>query len=1395
MNNLCLCLHRFRRLLITVAFVLLSLVLLAIPNGMGRADTSISGLNLSVFTSRLTIPRDELPTESNMAQVEVLPVVQSDPTPSSNNAGETYRSIPASQTIGDVSTAPIQSYLATRELSDIVWTTYTDPVHGYTVEHPVGWIIEPASTTGVGGVTTIVDPVSNMAFYIGLSIYSRYESVSLADWVAPDSDLALYLIAQAELTLGSHIVQEQVYFVQDTLSQIIYVPFSSRVMFLNAVGANGQSQQLLRHMAASLEYDYQTDTFDISPTIASHLYPRRAEVKSNESPESISSPSFILPFSGKARITQTGDNGLSHNCPGWDCEALDFETEGVNNMDGRIYAAEAGSVLYMNWDPNGYGWLVKVQHSNGMVSWYAHLSSIEPPYSRETVLRGEWIGKEGKTGCGSCETHLHFAVKQGSNYTSTPVNVSNGLLPGVEITSCIGFNCGWAYGGPSLYTGDNLTGWSQVFGRNDTSLSDEFVRNDETRSIRVPSDWILRTYSGEHFSGVDIEYDGPFTGQALAGVASLKAAFRSCPALAGMTSSGNTLSGICGGDDQDTTPPFASGFSASVTDGRRADITTSGVQDNNGGSGVREVRFSAKWGGNWYGIGTDGSTPYTLSWDMCSSNVPNGDVELGMEVWDNAGNKWVWNQGNPHITKDSACGGSGDPLEGGVWDSNFWMNKYLAGLVNWSPSWLWEDGRWPYIYFDWGINGPKEGWSGDEFSLRIWRDVYFPGGHYEFRTDSDDGVKVYVDNQVVVDHWWDAGTGAGGRSISNGWHEVKVEYFENTGNAKLYVVWYGPGYPQPDNAYPDGRITSPADQSATSAESLTIWADAWDDASGVDYVRFMAWYCQSGNCDWHEIGTDNSAPYSYSWNWDAIGEQSVSLAIHVADKSGKVTYDPGGWVDVYLDKSKPAAMINLPSEPYLTNNNVFISVAAEDSGSGMDSVQFFAGYNDGSSDYWHALGTDTNGDDGWNSTWNASAANDQSGVSFFIYAYDKAGNVRESGNWSYILDRTPPTSAVTSLPSSSPPSFTVNWSGSDNAAGLASYDVQYQQDGGSWQNWLTQTTETSSNFTGNNGHTYGFRSRARDLAGHVEAWPASADATTTIDRAIPPAPLNFRATDGELIAEVRLAWDPSPGATTYGILYSEPGSSEVHLLGSSADTWFSDGQHVDGTIWAYAVKACSEAGCSDFSNFDTGYADMPILNPIDNPEGDGSFTVTWVAANTANSYRLEEQKDYGNWTNIYWGNLTSQTVSGKEEGTWCYRVSAHSGIQGDSPWTEPQCTYVGTEVDTVPPVVAWGWPVGNGMTFNATNEEVFLEVEATDNRSVTVVQFSWLDETTNIWQTFAEDTATPYQHLLDISILPVGCTKVDAMAFDAAGNTSSEYIWICDGTEPSWKTFVPTILR
>ncbi|NLE43624.1 MAG: hypothetical protein GX620_02785 [Chloroflexi bacterium] len=98
----------------------------------------------------------------------------------------------------------------------------------------------------------------------------------------------------------------------------------------------------------------------------------------------------------------------------------------------------------------------------------------------------------------------------------------------------------------------------------------------------------------------------------------------------------------------------------------------------------------------------------------------------------------------------------------------------------------------------------------------------------------------------------------------------------------------------------------------------------------------------------------------------------------------------------------------------------------------------------------------------------------------------------------FKIDTSAPSSVAYSPRYAAGTNVPVQWTGSDVGSGIASYDVQVQVDGGVWQNWRTQVTSTSSSYSGAAGHTYCFRSRARDHAGNLEAWPATPDACTTV---------------------------------------------------------------------------------------------------------------------------------------------------------------------------------------------------------------------------------------------------------------------------------------------------------
>ena len=107
--------------------------------------------------------------------------------------------------------------------------------------------------------------------------------------------------------------------------------------------------------------------------------------------------SFMWPASG--RITQ----GYSFYH-----KAIDI----ANHGGGPILAADAGIVTVAGWvDGYGYGNRVMLDHGNGYVTLYAHLSVIQVRVGQR-VKRGDVLGQMGNTGR-STGTHLHFEIRQG----------------------------------------------------------------------------------------------------------------------------------------------------------------------------------------------------------------------------------------------------------------------------------------------------------------------------------------------------------------------------------------------------------------------------------------------------------------------------------------------------------------------------------------------------------------------------------------------------------------------------------------------------------------------------------------------------------------------------------------------------------------------------------------------------------------------------------------------------------------------------------------------------------------------------------------------------------------------------------------------------------------------
>ena len=304
-----------------------------------------------------------------------------------------------------------------------------------------------------------------------------------------------------------------------------------------------------------------------------------------------------------------------------------------------------------------------------------------------------------------------------------------------------------------------------------------------------------------------------------------------------------------------------------------------------------------------------------------------------------------------------------------------------------------------------------------------------------------------------------------------------------------------------DTTPPTGHITSPESGSATNSCPVTIEAEASDTGSGVDRVEFHVWHDGS----WHHIGDDSITPFSKSWDCSIVSDQRIKFTIHILDKVGNEAIDPGGYVDV-------------------------------------------------------------------------------------------------------VLDRMPPTSSVSSL--SSPlhsPSFIVSWSGEDPSPGFnpASYDVQYRDDAnGSWLDWQVSVTRTQAVFTGQMGHTYYFRSRARDRAGNLENYPSGdGDAVTTLECTEPITVTTRPPTEFSTNEKVN---DDRCGASQWPLAIASDS------LGNMYAAWIDTREYYRGDVYSAKLAANSDTwGPNSRVNYREDTKAAVLIGPDVATDWAGNVYVAW----------------------------------------------------------------------------------------------------------------------------------------------------------------------------------------
>jgi len=130
------------------------------------------------------------------------------------------------------------------------------------------------------------------------------------------------------------------------------------------------------------------------------------------------------------------------------------------------------------------------------------------------------------------------------------------------------------------------------------------------------------------------------------------------------------------------------------------------------------------------------------------------------------------------------------------WYGEYYSNPWLSG----APAVTRDDAS---ICFDWGAGAPAPGIPADDFSVRWTATEYFEGGLYRFTTQTDDGVRLYVDGELLIDQWREQAvtTYHATRQLAAGNHSVRMEFYERGGSAVARLWWERIESPTPSQAW------------------------------------------------------------------------------------------------------------------------------------------------------------------------------------------------------------------------------------------------------------------------------------------------------------------------------------------------------------------------------------------------------------------------------------------------------------------------------------------------------------------------------------------------------------------------------------------------------------------
>ncbi len=294
-------------------------------------------------------------------------------------------------------------------------------------------------------------------------------------------------------------------------------------------------------------------------------------------------------------------------------------------------------------------------------------------------------------------------------------------------------------------------------------------------------------------------------------------------------------------------------------------------------------------------------------------------LRYGVNVWAIARANGITNLNHIYVGQRLAIPGAAPPVspatpqpsQPGVFPGP-WLGEYFDNIALTGPAYTSRDDE--EINFDWAWGPPAGGMPTNSFSVRWTGEFDFDAGSYRFYARVDDGVRVYVDGERIINGWRDGGLRlyTADRALVDGDHEIKVEFYDRIQVARIYFWWekFSTATPTPGPTATPGPSPTPTPgpsptptPTSTPAPSIGWFGQYYnnielqDPPFATDYVPWIGAEWETGS----PLPGMRNDYFSIRWTTTAYLEADAYLFCAMSDDGARI------WVDGHrvLDEWHP----------------------------------------------------------------------------------------------------------------------------------------------------------------------------------------------------------------------------------------------------------------------------------------------------------------------------------------------------------------------------------------------------------------------------------------------------------------------------------------------------------